>query len=478
MQRDSPWRFGLRAAAVAALVVAGILVLDQTHLFQPPLDTNPHVEKRWEALKQLQARGTDIDVLVVGNSHSYTGINPKLLSAELGLTTFVLANNGTNWADSKWMIREALNHCAPVVIVLETYGCDATAPGGEYDQHFVDQVRAFNARSDRWLKWQSAPELFGLSELPLALSPTLLNHHYVWTDPEWMEANWERGAPVPPPPVDGLFLGRFVRFTSGLSDSLLARYRTEGPAVDGAVLEMSGANLDAGRDIAELCAERGIALALLSLPMFEAHVTNMEDWTARREAAWAERMPGVPHWDFQAIGDLASTPEYFENTYRANQHMTRNGSYAASGHLAARIRSAFGERLSRRDTTARWHALFRGEEGYYAFQDPLPSDSTARTWAEDVPFESFVIEDIRTFQPRSFPNPFLQLRLRAPDSTAAALPHALRSQWLYRMKGDSEVQRAIFTLDRMPHLSRAGRANYRVGVNPDVELLKIEGVAR
>ena len=46
------------------------------------------------------------------------------------------------------------------------------------------------------------------------------------------------------------------------------------------------------------------------------------------------------------------------------------------------------------------------------------------------------------------------------------------------MKGDSVVQRAIFTLDRMPHLSRAGRANYRVCVNPDVELLKIEGLAR
>lgn len=478
MTHDSPFKFGLRAVAVAAVVVAGVLVSDGIWLFQAPLNNNPHVEKRWEALRKLHHDSIPLDVLIVGNSHSYTGINPKHLSAELGANAFVLANNGTNWADSEWMIREALNYCSPKVIVLETYGCDHSEPGMEGKTHFVDQVRAYRARNEGRIHWESAWDLFSYDELPAALSPTLLNHHYTWTDPERVKSNFRRKRAIDGPDLEGLFLGRFVRFTTGLTDSLLTKYVDDGAPVDGNELTMSEANLTAGEAIAELCTERGIELVLLSLPMYKEHVAHMAEWTSRREVAWTERMPGVEHLNFQELSDLADEPAYFENTYGGNQHMTLTGSIAATGYLAQNLMQRYDSILPSRDETAAWHELFEGEEGYYAFQTPQNGDATASTWARQATFESYQIQDILSFPTNKDKVVAIQLRMAQPDAGEPAPPKQLRTQWLFRVNGDSAVQRALIPLEIAPHLTRDDVVRYRHFIKPDITLLKLEGVGR
>lgn len=168
--------------------LGSIAWVDSTGLFQAPPDDNPHIEKRWSSLHSLAEEGTNVDLLVLGNSHAYTGINPKHLSAELGMTAMVMANNSMSWADSYWTLKAALAHCKPQVVVVETYGLDEYAPGQRGLTHLVNQIRAFKARRSPLLQLQSAPDLFTLEELGLGLSPTVRNHHYVWESPDILGA--------------------------------------------------------------------------------------------------------------------------------------------------------------------------------------------------------------------------------------------------------------------------------------------------
>ena len=68
--------------------------------------------KKWDSFYEFIGKN-NVDVLLLGNSHLYSGINPKNLSAALGVNAFILASPGTNIADTYFGLKEALKKTKP-----------------------------------------------------------------------------------------------------------------------------------------------------------------------------------------------------------------------------------------------------------------------------------------------------------------------------------------------------------------------------
>ena len=66
-------------AIVVIAIICSILYYTEKKEFFNPDNTNNHTLKKWDSFYSFTEK-KDVDVVLIGNSHLYTGINPKNLS--------------------------------------------------------------------------------------------------------------------------------------------------------------------------------------------------------------------------------------------------------------------------------------------------------------------------------------------------------------------------------------------------------------
>ena len=87
----------LKVIFVVAVFIIAINYSDSKGYFNPD-ESNNHTKKKWDSFYKFSKRN-NVDIVLVGNSHLYSGINPKNLSNTLGVNAFILASPGTNISD-------------------------------------------------------------------------------------------------------------------------------------------------------------------------------------------------------------------------------------------------------------------------------------------------------------------------------------------------------------------------------------------
>jgi len=361
-------KFYIEIAAVVLSVIAVIAVLDSRRVFAYD-ESNNHVGRRWTALYRL-SRKQPVDVFVLGNSHAYTGLLPKELSCALGKTCFVLASQGNYLTDAYYMLKEALEVTKPKLVVVETYLIRNYTQKDFKGGDLTCQIQSFEARRNVWQKLQSTFSLFSIDNAPYAWSGTLRNHSYVFDNVKQLKHNLKH--PEAPRMGGGLYLGRFVRFTSGLERKVLARYAEEGAPVDGKDMTVSEDAYGAMEDIVSLCKKKGVDIMFLTLPMYKDHVCNYDVWRSnlsrligRYDYPWLDMQYDYDHEMFG--------PECFENTYASNQHMTFTGAQVCTYKLADYIRMHYPQ-LIQSGPSEGWKELFYGEDGYFENFSPEKSE--------------------------------------------------------------------------------------------------------
>lgn len=148
----------LKSILIAIIICSAIYYADYKGYFNPD-ETNNHSKKKWDAFYKFSKRN-NVDILLLGNSHLYAGVNPKNLSATLGVNAFILASPGSNMADTYFSLKEALNRTNPKLIVIETYGINDFNPYKLKEGALSDQFKSFYARKDLITKITSTPFLF------------------------------------------------------------------------------------------------------------------------------------------------------------------------------------------------------------------------------------------------------------------------------------------------------------------------------
>lgn len=444
-----------------------VWLVEQNGTFENAPDPNDHGSKRWDYLYHMAKTNKDIDVLVLGNSHAYTGLSPEYLSAALESNAFVLANPGTNVADAYWNLKEFLTLQTPQLVALETYAINKTSHDAMSPTMLVDQVKAFNARKNVGLQWTSLRSLFPLDDAPIAASAVVRNHHFIWD-------GFPKRSKTKAYNLNDRYLGRFIRFTSGLSDSLLTLYESDGFVVDGQLETISEECWHYTQLIVDLCEAHEIELVLFTLPMYESHVAHAEDWMARYEQL-AQTLD-VPYLNLQTAGDMAEHPDYFENTLNANQHMTLSGSIRAADELGQFIDSLYPEKFHQRAEDEGWKEYHMGNRGMLVYASPSPADSAVQMIGKDIMAVDFDIDQVLLTDVTG--NPDLQelwVRIDNYKKSIRTKDKDLILRFDFRMK-DKPVQDVSLRLPRFEQVEREDMAVFRTAVNR-LEILKLKAVA-
>ncbi|MBR5661659.1 MAG: hypothetical protein IKW99_08915 [Bacteroidales bacterium] len=352
-------RLYLKALLFLGIIGGIIWAIDLSGMFNPDME-NFHEKDQWDSFYKF-TESNDVDVLLVGNSHLYTGINPNHLSCILGANCFILASPGTTITDSYYALKEGLSKCDPKVVVVETYGVSQTRirelTGGELTSEF----RSFSSRKSILRKLASMPFLFSIDNYLSALSASIRGHDMIFKDTELIKKNLDgKNTPFKP---KSLNLGRFTRFTTGITDKTERLYDEEGAVVDGNKFRVNKENYQTVRRIERLCERRGIDLVFLTLPMYEKHVENYSSWQTIMSRVIG---PGQKWLDLQSPYDHELfTRECFEDTRNSNQHMTAMGALIADYKLADYIIDEVKPELPDRSKSRDWRQMFYSEKGYF-----------------------------------------------------------------------------------------------------------------
>lgn len=360
--RDFIFRFLL-----FSVIVTGVVYYTDARGYFNPDYTNDHTRRKWNAYYEFTKRNP-VDVVMVGNSHLYTGVSPEHLSNALGASCFILASPGTTMTDTYYSLKEAIKVRKPRLAVVETFTLN------DYDSHELkpgtlsEQFKSFSARKDLAEKVLSTPVLFASDHYAAAWSNTIRNHSFIFTDTAQIRRNIALGK-MKQRPEQGLYLGRYIRFTSGIEDSTLLKYdRPDFKAYEYSKHMPSAEALKFLQKAIRLCEENNIQLVLLTLPMYHRHV---HDYAQFKKVVQEAAGPGVSWLDLQQPYDTASfTPESFENTVSENQHMTYHGSLVAAYKLANYISTNHPGVVPVRSGEVAWKQLFYGSDGYFENHSP------------------------------------------------------------------------------------------------------------
>lgn len=366
-------RLIIKMTILTLIIGALILYSDKKGYFNPD-ETDNHTLRKWDSFYALISKRNKVDIMLFGNSHLYTGINPKNLSLTMGATSFVYASPGTNIADSYFGLKEAVKKCKPKLVVIETYGMNNFNPYTLKGGALSDQFKSFSARRDFSTKLVSTPCLFSADNYFYAWSTTIRNHDYIFTKKEQLEKNKTIiNNDKKRRKNEKLYLGRYVRFQSGIEKEILERYEKEGAPVDGKDYSYSRYTELYVKKIVEFCKKKDIELMFLTLPMYDKHISDYNIWQGKL-AEVLDKFP-IKWLNLQKMPDYGGFDAFaFENTFSSNQHMTYQGSLLATYKLADFIRDSLNVKMPQRQKDNKWHGLFYGDEGYFENYNPSKKD--------------------------------------------------------------------------------------------------------
>jgi len=359
----SPWNF-CKKIFLMFLAVLGVIIFTDRKGYFAADQSNNHIKRKWASFYNY-TKTKEVDVLVLGNSHVITGIDPFVFSNAVGSTCFILGNSGTGIIDAWFQLGEALKYMKPKLVILETYCINNdTKPKDD----IIPYLQSFEAQKNVFYKLQCMPQLFNIDHWLAAWSPSIRNHSFLLTDTARINFNKNK---TPESDSIQLDLGRFARFNYGLQDSILKKYDSIGAPVDGKQYSISSFTKKYLQKIMELCENENIPVLFLTVPMYNKHLINYDKWksTLKKELV---KYSNAKWCDLQMPFDtLKYTPAMFENTYSQNQHLTNQGMIVTSYKVAGYINTNYPNLLPDRSKDPEWVNDFMNTP-HYIFNQEVP----------------------------------------------------------------------------------------------------------
>jgi hypothetical protein len=379
------WKtFSIKLCLLFVIILAVIVFTDIKGYFTAD-QTDNHVNSKWKSFYKF-TKTKNVDIIFIGNSHVITGVEPYIMSVATGCNCFILGNAGTDIADAWFHLGEALKLTKPKLIILETY-CIGNSQ--KVTNNDIAQIKSFEAHNDVIYKLQTMPELFYSDSWVKAWSPSIRNHTFLLTDMNRIKYNIKNPNP---PQSDKLDLGRFSRFTSGLEDSIIAKYDSLGAPVKGSEYKISDHSRKYLKKIMNLCEKNNVRVLFLTIPMYYRHIDNYSEW---KETLGEELQKySYTQWlDLQQPYDsLSYTKDAFENTYTANQHLTFFG-MSVTSYKIAKFLFENNYTLPDRTKEASWITDFNNQDHFVFNQQSIP-ETGYKTIAKDQTIEGLHIKEL------------------------------------------------------------------------------------
>jgi len=460
----------LKFSLFALFIFVSIFYSDSRGIFNPD-NTHNHTKRKWDSYYEFSKKN-NVDVLLVGNSHLYTGINPKNLSTSLGCNAFILASPGTGVADHYFTLEEALKVNNPKLVIIETYGLHKSNQYLLTGGALSDLFKSFSARKNLVSKIIATPFLFSLKNYPYAWSNTLRNHDYTSSNFNQIKQNIEMEKNNRSSSKNKkLYLGRYVRFQTGIEDTLLLKYEKSGAPVDGLKFEINTEANNYIQKITDLCKSKDIELIFLTLPMYQKHVSNYSNWKKKLAQSLGTEFSSCEYWIDMQLGKGYEdfSIHCFENTYATNQHMTYNGSLLATYKLSDFILEQKRIMLPNRRKDKNWIKLFYFEEGFFENNSPRSNDKYNITLFRSDKHEG--LNEILLLKRRDF-NTLLVKFIPTPNQQYSEMKNMkVRLNAVVKVE-DLQPQSTFIELPFDIYHSKNNRLNFSINIQP-IEVLEI-----
>jgi len=426
IQKTFSWlQFSIKILILFTAVFLMVFFTDKKGYFIAD-QSNNHISRKWASFYEY-TKTKEVDVVILGNSHVITGVDPFVLSDALGSTCFILGNSGTGIIDAWFQLGEALKHVQPKLIVLETYCINN---GKKPDGDAIPYFQSFDAQKNRLYKLQCMPQLFYSDSWVEAWSPSIRNHSFLLTDTARIKYNMKNPNL---PKLKKLDLGRFARFDFGLQDSILQKYDSIGSPVNGEEYQISAFTKKYLEKIMKMCEERNIPVLFFTVPMYYKHISNYDVWkiTLSEEL---QKYPTTKWLDLQMPYDTAIyTPNMFENTYEGNQHLSNLGMTVTAYKLATFINSNYPDLLPDRSKDIKWIEDFKITD-YFAYNQDIANGMNGFTSiVKDKQVNDFHIKEL-VLQGNKETNRLI-LKITKQDN----LPNMLTVQCNITMQGNTFI---------------------------------------
>jgi hypothetical protein len=448
--------FALKLLALFTIIVLIVSYTDRKGYFMSD-QSNNHTKRKWEAFYKF-TKTKKIDVLVVGNSHVFTGIDPFVLSVATGSNCFLLGNSGTGIADAYFSLGEALQKIKPKVVVVETW-----IIGESSKSEGMAEIQSFEAHRDKLYKLRMMPELFNSDNWVKIWSPTIRNHSFLLTNTAQIEYNIKNPAP---PRQNKLELGRFARFETGLEDSTLMKYKTLGAPIDGQEYNISAHSKKYVNKIIELCKSKNVPVLFVTVPMYHAHIAHYETWKARLNEE-LQKYPSAQWLNLQSPYDIVRyTPDAFENTYDANQHLSNTGMVITGYKLAEYLSNNYS--LPDRSKDPQWIADFETQPHFIFNQDATPNMSDYTSIVKNKNMGAEKVKDLLVQKNKNYNR--IIIKIEKPTTLGESITAVFQVQY-QNQQFPAAIRMSSFKEVFPPHCNV-----YVADVKTDMQILDVAGI--
>ncbi|MDR2064399.1 MAG: hypothetical protein LBP85_01615 [Prevotellaceae bacterium] len=388
-------KFSVKILLLFVITVCAVKLTDNKNYFRAD-QTNNHIERKWKSFYNF-TKTKNVDILLCGNSHIITGIDPFVLSCAMGCNCFILDSPGVSIPDTYFVLGEALEITKPKLVVIETYALNSN---NDKDNGGMYQIMSFEAVQNFWHKLKMMPQLFNSNSWVKAWSPTVRNHSFLLTNRKQIGFNLKNPKLKNEP--QRLDLGRFARFDKGLQPETLAKYDSLGAVVDGGRFEVSNRNKTYLKKIMNLCKEKKIPVLFLTIPMYYKHISDYEHWQ-KTLGEELKKYPQAQWIDWQMPYDTAFfTPEAFENTYSTNQHLSNFGMEIAAYRLAEALQKNYAGIFPDRSAEKVWLSDFYSQP-HFIYNQPAPAiAANCEQIAKNVKINGLLIKEMLVQQYQDF----------------------------------------------------------------------------
>jgi hypothetical protein len=426
VQKPFAWlKFSIKILVLLFAVLSVVIFTDKKGYFTAD-QSNNHIRRKWASFYDY-TKTKEVDVIILGNSHVITGVDPFVLSAATSSTCFILGNSGTGIIDAWFQLGEALKHTQPKLIVLETYCINNDEkPKGDA----IPYLQSFDAQKDPFYKLQCMPQLFRSDNWVEAWSSSIRNHSFLLTDTARIKYNIKNPQE---PKSTKLDLGRFARFGFGLQNSTLTKYDSIGSPVKGKEYQISTFTKKYLQKTMEMCEARKIPVLFLTVPMYYKHVSDYDVWKSTLNEE-QKKYSNTQWLDLQMPYDtLIYTPDMFEDTYEANQHLSNLGMTVTAYKLAEFIYDNYPDLLPDRSKETKWIVDFKTTD-YFAYNQNIADGMTGfSSIIKDKQVGNFHIREL-ALQENKESNRLI-LKVDKQDN----LPNKLTVQYNITMQGRSFI---------------------------------------
>lgn len=286
--------------------------------------TDPyHRRSAYDALEK-----NSVDILMIGNSHSFCTFNPDVLSRVTGLKSFN-ASMPSQLVDLTWYnLKEQLKSQSPEVIVLEAFTFQGPSPRDIFNDANLDSLgfapSRFFAIFDLFSNWKDRGELL----------TKLYRNHINWSDTKILKSNIKRITGMEGNENAYTATKGFYVLEGGMSPEVIGKYRDMKPEEAVFKGKVSDYDIEYFKKILEECKKRNIRVVLTMAPMNKYFIGKLDYKKIYESFSALAKEHGVEYLDYNMLYDeVGLTDADFESVFYNSQHTNVSGAEKVSTHL-------------------------------------------------------------------------------------------------------------------------------------------------